>query len=263
MTAPADDMPEKDQSMDDILASIRRIMLDEQARLQDAAAPAAAAAAAAAAAVPAGPRQAAASPAAAETVFAGSETVLLLDSSMAIEEQPEMQATIAALEPVPAVGTALQLMPDSVEFEPVAKMSGIGGVGKTAVGEILPPQTAAVDGPVSVAHEGGFSAEETVPGATAEAAPLAFVTQQSIEALLAPAAAAAAAASVEALLRELNEERRALLQPAASTPSLTIEEVVRSELRPFLKSWLDENLPPLVERLVRVEITRLIGRSGL
>jgi cell pole-organizing protein PopZ len=34
-------------------------------------------------------------------------------------------------------------------------------------------------------------------------------------------------------------------------------------LRPFLKSWLDENLPPLVERLVRLEITRLIGRTGL
>jgi cell pole-organizing protein PopZ len=35
MTAAAGDPPDKDQSMDDILASIRRIMLDEQARLQD------------------------------------------------------------------------------------------------------------------------------------------------------------------------------------------------------------------------------------
>jgi cell pole-organizing protein PopZ len=135
--------------------------------------------------------------------------------------------------------------------------------GDTGIVEILPPHPAAVDGPVPVAHEGGFVPEETVSGAMAQPAPQGLVTQQSIEALIAPAAAAAAAASVEALLRELNEERRGLLQTATSTPSLTIEEVVRSELRPFLKSWLDENLPPMVERLVRVEITRLIGRSGL
>jgi cell pole-organizing protein PopZ len=28
-------------------------------------------------------------------------------------------------------------------------------------------------------------------------------------------------------------------------------------LRPMLKVWLDENLPPLVERLVRAEIERI------
>jgi cell pole-organizing protein PopZ len=261
MTAPANDMPEKDQSMDDILASIRRIMLDEQARLQDAAAPGAAAPSAVAPSA-AGP-QAAASPAAAETVSAGTETVLLLDSSMAVEEAAEMEATIVAFEPAPAARSTLQLMPESVAFEPVAEPAGIGGAGNTSIVEILPPQAAAVDGAVPVAHEGGAVPEETVPGAMAQTAAMGFVTQQSIEALLAPAAAAAAAASVDALLRQLNEERRAALHTAPSAPSLTIEEVVRSELRPFLKAWLDEHLPPMVEQLVRLEITRLIGRSGL
>ena len=40
----------------------------------------------------------------------------------------------------------------------------------------------------------------------------------------------------------------------------TIEDIVREELRPLLKAWLDTNLPPLVERLVRVEIERVVGR---
>jgi cell pole-organizing protein PopZ len=31
-------------------------------------------------------------------------------------------------------------------------------------------------------------------------------------------------------------------------------------LRPMLKDWLDENLPPLVERLVREEIERVSRR---
>jgi cell pole-organizing protein PopZ len=66
---------------------------------------------------------------------------------------------------------------------------------------------------------------------------------------------------MEALLKQLNEERLAALQPT-SLKSPTIEEVVRAELRPYLKAWLDEHLPPMVERLVKAEINRLIGRMG-
>ena len=38
---------------------------------------------------------------------------------------------------------------------------------------------------------------------------------------------------------------------------LTLEDVVRETLRPMLKSWLDESLPSLVERMVRSEIERV------
>jgi cell pole-organizing protein PopZ len=41
----------------------------------------------------------------------------------------------------------------------------------------------------------------------------------------------------------------------------TLEDVVRAEIRPLLKTWLDVNLPPLVERLVRAEIERVVGRA--
>jgi uncharacterized protein len=37
----------------------------------------------------------------------------------------------------------------------------------------------------------------------------------------------------------------------------TLEDLVREMLRPMLKGWLDENLPGLVERLVRAEIERV------
>jgi uncharacterized protein len=37
----------------------------------------------------------------------------------------------------------------------------------------------------------------------------------------------------------------------------TLEDLVREMLRPMLKTWLDENLPGLVERLVRSEIERV------
>lgn len=41
----------------------------------------------------------------------------------------------------------------------------------------------------------------------------------------------------------------------------TLEDLVAEMLRPMLKNWLDDNLPTLVERLIRAEIER-IARGG-
>jgi uncharacterized protein len=41
----------------------------------------------------------------------------------------------------------------------------------------------------------------------------------------------------------------------------TLEDLVREMLRPMLKNWLDDNLPSVVERLVRAEIER-VARGG-
>jgi cell pole-organizing protein PopZ len=37
----------------------------------------------------------------------------------------------------------------------------------------------------------------------------------------------------------------------------TLEDLVREMLRPMLKSWLDDNLPGMVERIVKAEIERV------
>ena len=37
----------------------------------------------------------------------------------------------------------------------------------------------------------------------------------------------------------------------------TLEDAVRDTLRPMLKSWLDEHLPRVVERMVQAEIERV------
>jgi cell pole-organizing protein PopZ len=42
----------------------------------------------------------------------------------------------------------------------------------------------------------------------------------------------------------------------------TLEDLVKEMLRPMLKGWLDDNLPGLVDRIVRAEIERVSrGRS--
>ena len=49
------------------------------------------------------------------------------------------------------------------------------------------------------------------------------------------------------------------MAPTVTSPP--VEEVVREILRPMLRMWLDDNLPTLVERLVRAEIER-VARGG-
>ncbi len=46
-----------------------------------------------------------------------------------------------------------------------------------------------------------------------------------------------------------------------SNQARTLEDLVQDMLRPMLKGWLDENLPGMVERLVRAEIER-VSRGG-
>jgi cell pole-organizing protein PopZ len=77
------------------------------------------------------------------------------------------------------------------------------------------------------------------------------------EVLVAPAVAAATTAAMGKLLRAVVQERSATV----SRGGPSIEDVVREEIRPLLKEWLDHHLPPLVERLVRAEIERVVGRN--
>jgi uncharacterized protein len=44
--------------------------------------------------------------------------------------------------------------------------------------------------------------------------------------------------------------------------SRTLDDLVREMLRPMLKAWIDDNLPNMVERLVRAEIERVSRGRG-
>ena len=70
---------------------------------------------------------------------------------------------------------------------------------------------------------------------------------------------AAASQSVGALKKALSERQASVYKGAA----VSLEEIVREEVRPMLKGWLDANLPAIVERLVRAEIERVVAREIL
>ena len=49
----------------------------------------------------------------------------------------------------------------------------------------------------------------------------------------------------------------ALATTVLSNNARTLEDLVKEMLRPMLKSWLDDNLPNMVERIVKAEIERV------
>jgi uncharacterized protein len=69
----------------------------------------------------------------------------------------------------------------------------------------------------------------------------------------------AAEASLSALSELVSRTHRdpAIESLPMGQSNRTLEELTRELLRPMLKSWLDDNLPQLVERIVREEIGRL------
>jgi uncharacterized protein len=98
------------------------------------------------------------------------------------------------------------------------------------------------------------------PPPSAEVAPAPSLPEASPppdRALVGAATAAATASSVDGLIRALAASKATQVYRGGPT----IEDLVREELRMLLKGWLEDNLPQLVERLVRAEIERLVGRA--
>jgi len=186
MTTPTP-APGADPSMDEILASIRKILNEDETKTLPAAEPA-----------PVG----------------RSDDVLILDESMMVPVEPAHSP-----EPPPVSAHEAKMPEPPQPASPVP-----------AVEAALPP-------PPLV----------PLPPAGGSAAPL-----------VSPATAGAASASVETLMRTLARER----STATHRGGPTIEDLVREEMRPMLKLWLDTHLPPLVERLVRAEIERVVNRMA-
>ena len=175
--------------MEDILASIRRILSEDETAYSPTAKPA--------------------EEPASEPSDEPEDDVLVLDPSMLVPEPEPAAEPEATAEPEPVIELAPVLEPPPVVETPAQ-----------------------------------------IPASISAASPA------SMTDLVAPAAAAAAASSVDNLVRTLAAGRSTQVYAAGPT----IEDLVREEVRPLLKEWLDTHLPPMVERLVRLEIERVVGR---
>jgi len=107
-----------------------------------------------------------------------------------------------------------------------------------------------------VQDDGSVAKIESQPPVEPEAAP-----PEGGDDLLSQKTATAAGGSLAELATLVAREhsRRDNLSLGAATR--TLEDLVRELLRPLLRDWLDDNLPGLVERLVREEIEKLVRRT--
>lgn len=112
-------------------------------------------------------------------------------------------------------------------------------------------------------------AEPAAPTAPPPAMPPATAAKAAPEpARAATVADEAALVSAGAAVASMNAFAK-LAKPAASDAQapagsgLTVEALVVQLLKPALREWLDQNLPPLVERIVEQEVRKLARRAEL
>src|SRR5262245_63907427 len=129
------------------------------------------------------------------------------------------------------------------------------------------PATAAAPSGASDVLELTDMVEEAKPAAPAPTpvaaapAPPPVITRvkEPDDGLVSPPAATAAVGALTALVSAKKETERSMSDNPmlVGNGAMTLESLIREEIRPILKQWLDQNLPPMVERLVQREIQRI------
>jgi cell pole-organizing protein PopZ len=196
-------------SMEEILASIRRILTEEESE-----------------------RGVAPSAAAAESPAEElDDDILVLDSTAMVPtapaEPPEQPAQLnGAFHSEPTLDSQASAAP---EPEPAGEAQYIPA-------SVVQPQQN-----LSTLNEKEFYMDDQV---------------HSPEGLVGDKVANEIASTVGSLVRSVSAERAVQI----GRPGVTIEDLVREEVKPVLKAWLDSHLPSLVERVVRAEIGRVIDR---
>ena len=243
----SDQEAQQEPSMEEILASIRRI-ISEDADEETAAAPEEAAAEFGAPEAPAEPE-----PEVAE-VAEEEEVLELTDEEQVLELTDEVQddGTVVNLntgEEVPEDDA-----PDEVFEEPQAEDE------EEVELEMLDSDESTEEPEENIAEP--EPEPEPQPQPEAEPEPVSIAEPEPVDALAAEAAdrlvsenpAMNSVASLSALAAAVDTHRRAV------DPSIgprTIEDLVKDVMRPMIREWLDDNLPSLVERMVGREIERL------
>jgi uncharacterized protein len=77
------------------------------------------------------------------------------------------------------------------------------------------------------------------------------------EDLVSPPASGRSTSALSELARAVARERAIAL----GNGGITLEDMVREILKPILSDWLDQNLPYMIERIVKKEIEKMVNRA--
>lgn len=97
------------------------------------------------------------------------------------------------------------------------------------------------------------------PPKTVSKKPMESPAVDPADGLVSEAAANAAAAALKPIVDSTQKD---LSIPRVASPEMrngnTVEDLLLEALRPMLKSWLDENLPLIVQKIVEKEVKRIV-----
>lgn len=172
----------------------------------------------------------------------------------------EGAADAAAEAPPPAAVPAVEPeAPPAIAEEDVLDL----GAEAALVAPPAPEQAPAAAAPA--ADEPDVAFVEEAPAAPAPE-PEPAVASPPPAAVVMPSPASAPAVDMASLLSDqassaVTNAFGHLANTVLSNNARTLEDLVKEMLKPMLKAWLDDNLPTMVERLVRAEIER-VARGG-
>jgi uncharacterized protein len=252
MTQPA---KVQEPSMEEILASIRRIIADDEAKPPTAEKPANPAAAA-----PAKPEKpAAAAPGVKAPVMNDLPPPAIPQATVAKAAAPTVKPARPPAAP-PAAAPAASNSQDDID----ALLNGLDEA--TTPAEIRPPlpdgevfeltDEMALPDPHASFHkiepENDLEFTETAAARAVHRQPV-FEPPPLESPAAPPQQQILSRSTVSAVESAFNT----LANTVLSNNARTLEDLVKEMLRPMLKSWLDDNLPGLVERIVKAEIERV------
>jgi hypothetical protein len=237
----------QEPSMEEILASIRRIIADDEAKPASGADKPAAAAPPPAPAKPEKPAAPAASAPAAKPVMNDVPPTKLTPAPTAppppaaSNNQDDIDALLNGLDETTTEQEVRPPQPDGEVLELTDDM---------AVEAAPPPAQASFQ---KVDPEDDLEFAEAV-AAKSMSPPPAYDLPPAFEAAGQPRQAPILSATT---LAAVDSAFSSLAHTVLSNNARTLEDLVKEMLRPMLKSWLDDNLPGLVERIVKAEIERV------
>jgi uncharacterized protein len=215
-------------SMEEILSSIRRIISDEEADGDDDADP---------------------------TGRAGSRgTHARLDSFEEDVETLEPTGEDADSDDVLELTKVVRESGEVIELKANAgdgaelDVDGLAAVEDQEEAELAPPEDAAEEESDSMTDEHINREDEATV----------YAKQRDVDELVSMTAASAASGSIAKLTSAF---RTPAEESIADTDGRTMEQFAEDIMRPMLKEWLDEHLPPMIERIVEREIRKIARRA--
>jgi cell pole-organizing protein PopZ len=165
-----------------------------------------------------------------------------------------IHAVEAASEPEPAAH-----FDPVAEPEPEPKAKAEPAIEPEPVAE---PEPAVEPEPVAATHSGAVATAEPQPIEEGTEMAGATTEKSESEPLVDDGAAAAAASAFDRLNTAVKSVAPTPTPGPLMPSGLTLEDITKDLLRPMLKSWLDENLPIIVKAQVDEAVARITGKVG-